>query len=201
MKPNKRNSRLVQTPSQTIGPFFSYGLTPEQYGYAFPSLAGPSALGGSTGGESITLEGNVFDGAGEPITDALVEIWQADTLGRYAHPADLRASNQGFHGYARMGTGTDAQARFEFTTVKPGSIDDEQAPHINVCVFMRGLLSHVFTRVYFEDEAPKNASDSVLNSVPAARRETLIARRQPNTNRYRFDIRMQGPDETVFFDL
>jgi protocatechuate 3,4-dioxygenase, alpha subunit len=196
---NKRR----QTPSQTVGPFFAYALTPEQYGYDFKSIAGGSLIEGDVPGQRIRIKGRVLDGKGEAIPDAMIEIWQADEQGRYAHPADPRGSNVGFKGFGRLGTGTDPEARFIFDTIKPGSVDGEQAPHINVVVFMRGLLVHAFTRLYFSDEAAANARDPVLTSVPAERRHTLIAVRDDKaaSATYRFDIRMQGPDETVFFDV
>jgi protocatechuate 3,4-dioxygenase alpha subunit len=195
--------RLKQTPSQTVGPFFAYGLTPEQYGYAFRSLAGPVLVEGDTPGERIRITGRVLDGAGNPIPDAMIEIWQADGEGRYAHPADQRGSNVRFKGFGRCGTGTDPEHRFVFETIKPGPIGDGQAPHVNVIVFMRGMLCHVYTRIYFDDEADANARDPVLASVEEARRHTLIAVRKsaPHGTVYRFDLHMQGPEETVFFDV
>lgn len=197
------NMKLGQTPSQTVGPFFAYGLTPEQYGYALKSIAGSRLAAADTAGRHIRIEGRVFDGEGKPITDAMIEIWQADAAGRYAHPADPRGSNSSFEGFGRCGTGTDAQARFVFDTVKPGSVGGTQAPHVNVVVFMRGLLTHVCTRLYFSDETAANAGDPVLQCVPAARRGTLIAELQPagGSAIYRFDIHMQGDRETVFFDV
>lgn len=195
-------SRLGQTPSQTVGPFFAYGLTPEQYGYDFKSLAGPELVRDETAGTRIRIEGRVFDGEGKPVPDAMIEIWQADGSGRYAHPADPRGSNASFKGFGRCGTGTDLDYRFWFDTVKPGSVDGKQAPHVNVIVFMRGILSHAYTRIYFADEASANASDPVLASVPADRRQTLMAERVETSAGavYRFDIHMQGERETVFFD-
>jgi protocatechuate 3,4-dioxygenase alpha subunit len=192
--------RLRQTPSQTVGPYFAYGLAPEQYGYqqTLTSIAGSQMADGETEGQHIRIEGRVFDGAGNPISDALIEVWQADAMGRYAHPADPRGSNSTFRGFGRCGTGTDPQNRFWFDTVKPGQVDADQAPHLNVIVSMRGMLLHAFTRIYFSDE-PVNATDKVLNAVPTERRATLIATRQGG-NVYRFDIHMQGDNETVFFD-
>jgi protocatechuate 3,4-dioxygenase alpha subunit len=133
----------------------------------------------------------------------MLEIWQADGQGRYAHPADRRASNVRFKGFGRCGTGTDPKSRFAFETIKPGATGDGQAPHVNLIVFMRGMLCHVFTRIYFDDEAEANARDPVLASVEEARRGTLIATRQttPAGTVYRFDLHMQGPRETVFFDV
>ena len=192
-----------QTPSQTVGPFFAYALTPQQYGYPLASIAGSVVAPEDEEGTHIRIEGRVLDGNGEPVTDAMIEIWQADARGRYAHPADPRRSNSTFRGFGRTGTGTDPQHRFWFDTVKPGAIDERQAPHVNVIVFMRGMLSHAYTRIYFSDETEVNASDPVLASVPEARRATLIARREETLRGvvYRFDIRMQGAEETVFFDV
>jgi protocatechuate 3,4-dioxygenase, alpha subunit len=196
-------SKLRQTPSQTVGPFFAYALTPEQYGYDFASIADGSLIESDVPGQRIRIEGRVFDGKGELVPDAMIEIWQADGEGRYAHPADPRGSNMAFKGFGRVGTGTDPEARFVFDTIKPGSVDGTQAPHVNVIVFMRGLLLHAYTRIYFSDEAAANARDPVLASVPGERRRTLIATRDETSASpvYRLDIRMQGPDETVFFDV
>lgn len=192
-----------QTPSQTVGPFFAYAMTPEQYGYTYPPIAGPDLADDTTEGERIRLVGQVFDGAGAVIEDAVIEIWQADSQGRYAHPADDRGANVAFTGFGRMGTGTDPASRFIFETVKPGAPGDGQAPHVSIIVFSRGLLSHVYTRAYFSDEDASNAADPVLQSVPEARRGTLIAMREETATGivYRFDIRMQGDEETVFFDV
>ena len=194
---------LKQTPSQTVGPFFAYGLTPEQYGYPFRSLAGPVLVDSDTPGERIRIWGRVFDAECRPIPDAIIEIWQADAEGRYLHPADRRGSNAAFSGFGRQGTGTDPENRFLFETIKPGPIGDGQAPHVTLIVFMRGLLTHLSTRLYFFDEEQANARDPVLLSVPAERRRTLIAAREEMESGplYRFDIRMQGEDETVFFDV
>jgi protocatechuate 3,4-dioxygenase, alpha subunit len=195
--------RLKQTPSQTVGPFFAYGLTPEQYGYPFRSLAGPVLVDSDTPGERIRITGRVLDGEGNPVPDAMIEIWQADGEGRYAHPVDTRGSNVRFKGFGRCGTGTEPENRFVFETIKPGRVGDGQAPHVNVIVFMRGMLCHVYTRIYFDDEAEANARDPVLASVDEPRRRTLIAVRNttPAGTVYRFDLHMQGPDETVFFDV
>ena len=193
---------LRQTPSQTLGPYFAYGLTAEQYGYAFDQIAGGQVARSDTEGSHIRIAGRVLDGEGKPISDAMIEIWQADGQGRYAHPSDPRGSNASFKGFGRCGTGTDPENRFIFDTVKPGSCDGVQAPHVSVIVMMRGLLVHAFTRIYFSDEAAANAKDPVLAAVPADRRGTLIAERTetPTGSVYRFDIHMQGPRETVFFD-
>jgi len=193
---------LGQTPSQTVGPYFAYGLTPEQYGYPMTAIADGRLAGDGVEGERIRIEGRVFDGAGAVVPDAMIEIWQADARGRYAHPADPRGSNASFRGFGRFGTGTDPDNRFVFDTVKPGAPGDGQAPHVNVIVFMRGLLLHAYTRLYFDDEAAANAVDPVLATVPQERRHTLIAARRqtPDGVVYRFDIHMQGDAETVFFD-
>lgn len=194
---------LKQTPSQTVGPFFSFGLAPEQYGYAFASLAGSRLADATTAGTRIRISGRVFDGEGAVLNDALIEIWQADAEGRYAHPADRRSTNAGFTGFGRVGTGTDPQRRFIFDTVMPGISAAGGAPHVNVIVFARGMLNHLYTRLYFEDHAQVNARDPVLQALPADRRATLIARRDALSSEpvYAFDIHLQGANETVFFDV
>lgn len=196
-------TKLQQTPSQTVGPYFAYGLTAVQYGYPHTSIAGGTLTTADTEGDRITIIGRVLDGEGQPVSDAMIEIWQADAKGRYAHPADPRGPNAPFKGFGRFGTGTDPESRFLFHTIKPGAADGRQAPHINVIVFMRGLLTHAYTRIYFADEAAANAKDPVLAAVPAERRRTLIAERAetPEGVVYRFDIHMQGDAETVFFDI
>ena len=192
-----------QTPSQTVGPFFAYGLTARQYAYPDHQIADGVLVGDETPGSRIRILGHVFDGAGAPIHDALVEIWQADAAGRYPGVSGPGRGNVDFSGFGRQGTGADPECRFTFLTVKPGKVDERQAPHITFIVFMRGLLTHVYTRLYFDDEAAANAVDPVLAAVPAARRHTLIALRDSLAADalYRFDIRMQGKDETVFFDV
>jgi protocatechuate 3,4-dioxygenase, alpha subunit len=194
---------LKQTPSQTVGPFFSFGLAPEQYGYAFASITGSRLADAATAGTRIRIAGRLFDGAGTILNDALIEIWQADAEGRYAHPADTRSSNAGFTGFGRVGTGTDPEKRFIFDTVMPGATGPGEAPHVNVIVFARGMLNHLYTRLYFEDHAEANARDRVLQALPADRRGTLIARRDKASPApvYTFDIRLQGDNETVFFDV
>ena len=195
-------TRLHQTPSQTVGPFFAYGLVPTQYGYDLPSLFSPALAQPQAAGEHIVLTGCVYDGAGQTIVDALVEISQVDASGQpVTTVAD--AQSRGFTGFGRCGTGTLAGHHYAFTTVKPGAAAPGQAPFINVCVTMRGLLVHTFTRVYFDDEGAANSCDAVLASVPAQRRATLLAQRSnsPAGPVYRFDIHMQGAQETVFFDL
>ena len=195
-----------QTPSQTVGPFFAYGLTAEQYGYDFAQTVRADLLADcpQTKGERIRIMGRVFDGEGAPITDAMVEIWQRDGEGRTPAQARKSGSNTNFSGIGRCGTGTRGDCCFVFDTIKPGAPDAHFAPHVDVVVFARGLLTHVFTRAYFADEVQANARDPVLALVPDARRHTLLAERQDDHTGppiYRFDIHMQGAYETVFFDL
>jgi protocatechuate 3,4-dioxygenase, alpha subunit len=200
-----------QTPSQTVGPFFAYGLTPELYHYPYRSAVGDRLVQRGTEGQRIRVEGRILDGAGAPIPDAMIELWQANAHGRYNHPADGRSDNlldPDFRGFARTGTGLDPECRFVFETIKPGpvgpnAIGGGQAPHLDLIVFMRGLLTHLYTRLYFADEAAANAADPVLARVPPERRGTLIAPRDatPGGIVYRLDIHMQGPHETVFFDV
>jgi protocatechuate 3,4-dioxygenase, alpha subunit len=192
--------KLGLTPSQTVGPFFSFGLTPGAYGVR-EIFSNDLRVSGAAGAP-IRIEGRVLDGDGAPIKDAMIEIWQADGEGRYAHPADARPrGNTAFKGFGRIEP--DANGAFAFLTVKPGRVPGPggkpQAPHINVTVFARGLLTHLRTRIYFADEAD-NAGDPVLALVPADRRATLIAAKITGAKPcYRFDIRLQGEGETVFF--
>ncbi|MGA7782432.1 MAG: protocatechuate 3,4-dioxygenase subunit alpha [Paraburkholderia sp.] len=193
---------LKQTPSQTVGPYFAYGLCPEQYNFDLKSLFSPAVADHEAAGEHITIVGQVFDGDGKVVGDAMLEVQQLDSNGRYpASRAEVDAS--GFRGFARVGTGTDPHKRFIVETVKPGRAAENEAPHLNVILTMRGMLLHTFTRIYFDDEAAANETDPVLALVPATRRGTLIARREPGTSKtvYRFDIYLQGDKETVFFDL
>ncbi|MEO8668167.1 MAG: protocatechuate 3,4-dioxygenase subunit alpha [Bauldia sp.] len=197
MKPNL----LPQTPSQTVGPFFAFALAARQYGYDFPQIAGSAIATPDAPGEHIRVTGRVIDGEGVPIPDSLIEVWQADASGRYPG-ADAFDADGAFLGFGRYGTGTGPETRFTFDTVKPGGHDGE-APHLNLIVTMRGLLLHAFTRLYFSDEAAANERCAVLALVPQERRRTLVATREetPAGPLYRFDIHMQGPDETVFFDV
>lgn len=191
--------QFIQTPSQTVGPYFAYGLTSEQYQYNHTQVAdGNLVKDEKLKGERIIIKGRVFDGKGSIIPDAMIEIWQADADGKYPDP---RAKDQ-FTGFGRQGTGTAADGSFLFNTIKPGSINSA-APHVNVIVFMRGLQTHAYTRIYFSDEVAANQQDVVLNSVDAKRRITLIAQRTEAGDivEYRLDIYMQGEKETVFFDV
>jgi protocatechuate 3,4-dioxygenase, alpha subunit len=182
------------TPSQTVGPYFAIGL---------PWRDGPCVVPAGTAG-SIKLVGTVYDGRGDPVPDHLIETWQADPDGRFADLKGYGASSElaGFRGFARCGA-EDGDGTYALLTVKPGPVvgpgDALQAPHIAVSVFARGLLHRCVTRIYFADEEAANAADPVLARVPAERRSTLIA--ALTDAGYRFDIRLQGPDETVFFDL
>ncbi len=195
----------IQSPSQTIGPYFAYGLVPEAYGRE--GIAGSRLVAADTQGQHITIEGRVRDGEGAPVDDALVEIWQANAQGRYRHAADKRGGiplDDSFSGFGHTGTGKDGAFRFE--TIKPGRVPGQgnalQAPHIGIIIFARGMLVHAYSRLYFSDEAGANAEDPVLCTLDGARRATLIAKRQetPSGPLYRFDIRLQGENETVFFD-
>lgn len=187
-------------PSQTVGPFFAYALTPTDYAYT--ALAGNDLRTDDAVGEPIIITGRLIDGAGEPVIDAMIEIWQADGEGRYPGASEALA-NARFKGFGRSETNG---GQYRFVTVKPGRTagpgGTEQAPHINVGVFARGLLKRLFTRLYFEDELA-NATDPVLALVPEDRRATLIACRDGSEDglpRYVLDIRLQGEDETVFFE-
>lgn len=190
-----------RTPSQTVGPYLHIALAPGPYGVReiFSNVVADAGMPGT----HIRIEGRLVDGDGNIVPDALIEIWQADGQGRYAHPGDGRplASNS-FRGFGRTPTGKDGG--FAFDTVRPGPVagpkGTTQAPHINVGVFARGILKRLFTRIYFAGE-PANATDPILSLVPADRRDTLLAKPDPaNPRLYRFEIRLRGPGETVFFD-
>jgi protocatechuate 3,4-dioxygenase alpha subunit len=184
-----------QTPSQTVGPFFDFGL------FARPDLN--VLITDDTRGQHMYIRGQVVDGAGQPVPDAMVEIWQADAHGYYNHPADPNQAQADVHfkGFGRADTVTNGE--FRFKTVKPGAVAyDEvrrQAPHINVRIFARGMLIHAYTRLYFSDEQAANETDPILNLVEPDRRATLIAQREPSGDYY-FRIVLQGENETVFFN-
>jgi protocatechuate 3,4-dioxygenase alpha subunit len=183
------------TPSQTVGPFLSLGLT-------WPD--GPYVVPAGTQG-AIRIGGRVLDGEGKPVPDALVETWQADPAGRFDHPDDPRGAQApavpGFRGFGR--SSTDADGQWWVLTVKPGPLpgpeEAMEAPHLDLSVFARGLMHRVVTRIYFPDEVTANEADPVLRTVPAGRRPTLIA--SATDNGLCFDIRLQGDHETVFFTL
>ncbi|MES2599748.1 MAG: protocatechuate 3,4-dioxygenase subunit alpha [Pseudomonadota bacterium] len=191
------------TPSQTVGPYFKYGLTPGN-DYAWNDAFGNDLVTADVSGERIRIVGQVFDGDGKIIPDSMLEIWQADAQGRFADPQDTRAMpNAAFKGFGRCGT--DAKGGFEFRTIKPGPVPGPggkpQAPHILMAVFARGMTQQAITRIYLGGEAA-NAADPILTLVPADRRATLIAtREQGDAATYRFDIHLQGDRETVFFDV
>lgn len=181
--------------SQTVGPYFSIGLSPMY----IPVVAGPEIPG-----EHVTIRGRVLDGDGNPVPDALLETWQADATGTYAFTEDGQrtTSPDGFIGFGRVAT--DEQGQYELTTIKPGRVpgpgDSLQAPHLVVLVYMRGLLRHLVTRMYFPGE-PSNADDPLLRLAPPERRSTLVAQQvDAQGAALTWDIIMQGEGETVFFD-
>lgn len=189
------------TPSQTVGPFFAYGLT-SNGAYAWNDAFSSNLVTPDTSGERIRIIGTVTDGDGAVVPDAMLEIWQADAQGRFADPQDGRApANSTFKGFGRCGT--TPEGGFAFDTIKPGRVPgpdgQPQAPHILMAVFARGMLLHSYTRIYFDGEAA-NAGDAVLAQVPADRRNTLIAAHE-NGGVYRFNVRLQGDNETVFFEV
>lgn len=186
---------LPATTSQTVGPFFSIGLK---------SLYVDNLVGEGVAGQKIEIVGRVLDAEGQAIPDAILELWQANAHGKYIHPDDTqeKPTESGFSGFGRIPTAEDGT--FRFITIKPGQVPGPdgklQAPHIVVSVFMRGLLRRLVTRIYFPDE-PSNRDDFALNLVEPARRNTLIARKSATGDKqFEWNIAMQGPDETVFFD-
>ena len=188
---------LQTTPSQTVGPYLSIGF----------DWLNRHDIAGTADGTRLSVEGRVFDGDGVSINDAVIEIWQANAGGKYAHPDDRQDKPllPGFTGFGRIPT--DADGRFRFTTIKPGRVpghwtEQLQAPHLEVSVLARGVIKRLATRMYFPDE-PSNADDPVLKLVPADRRATLIATKaaQSGIVALQWDVRIQGDDETVFFDV
>ena len=192
------------TPSQTVGPYFKYGLTPNG-AYPWNDAFTNNLATADVSGERIRVEGKVHDGDGAVVPDCMLEIWQADAQGRFADPQDSRAQpNSSFRGFGRCGT--DRDGGYAFDTIKPGSVPDPdgkpQAPHLLLAIFARGMLLQNYSRIYFGGE-PANADDPVLALVPMDRRATLIAQ-QANCNGnaiYRLDIHLQGDNEMVFFDV
>jgi protocatechuate 3,4-dioxygenase, alpha subunit len=188
--------KLEPTPSQTVGPFFHYALLDEDRS----KLVAPDHP------SAIRVGGTVRDGADEVVPDAMLEIWQANAAGRYAHPEDHREDlplQDGFTGFGRCPT--DTEGRYEFVTIKPGAVPGpesrSQAPHILVSVFARGLLKQLVTRIYFPDEEASNAADPLLSSIEdPVLRSTLVASTADDGS-LRFDIQLQGKDQTVFFDV
>jgi len=186
--------RLTATPSQTVGPFFGLGLERLHVEEIAPA---------NVAGERVTIVGRVLDGDGKPVPDAVIEIWQANADGKYAHPEDTQSKppQRGFLGYGRVPTNDHGE--FRFVTVKPGRVPGPdgklQAPHLAVSIFMRGLMKRLVTRIYFPGDVA-NAEDLVLNLVEPARRETLIARTSGNGKHLEWNVILQGEGETVFFD-
>ncbi len=197
---------LREIPSQTAGPYVHIGLVPSAAGIPFePERDWGRMLGPGARGERIRIEGIVFDGTGSPVKDAVLELWQPDAAGRF--PGRDPGADPAFSGFGRVATdfGTGL---FAFETVKPGRVPTAegrlQAPHATLLIFARGINIHLHTRIYFEDEAAANAEDPVLALIEQpCRRETLIARRalREGLPVYRFDVQIQGPNETVFFDV
>lgn len=182
---------MLTTPSQTVGPFFAYGLTAKQYGYDYSSVHSQSLVTDSQLGERIFITGQIFDGQGLIINDAMIELVQ-----------NFELDGKTITKMARQGTGPDPEHKFSFITVKPKTSENE-APHINIILMMRGSLQHLYSRLYFSDETEANNKDYLLNSVALDRRNTLIAQKFVKNGQtfYEFKIHMQGPNETVFFDL
>lgn len=184
---------MYTTSSQTIGPYLHIGMT----WLVDETFAGPGVAG-----ERIRVVGRIVDGDGAPVDDAMIEIWQANSHGRYAHPEDARELplDPGFSGFGRVVT--DQDGRFRFNTIKPGRVPGAdgrlQAPHLNVTLLMRGMLKQLVTRLYFDGERA-NGEDAVLARVPPARRATLLAK--PAADGLEWNVVLQGRDETVFFDL
>jgi protocatechuate 3,4-dioxygenase alpha subunit len=202
---------LPETPFQTAGPYVHIGLIPRQAGFEiFENNLGASLLGPDTKGERIRIEGRIFDGTGAIVRDALVEIWQADSLGRFNHPADKQEGprDETFRGWGRTGTDFESGLWF-FETIKPGRIagrrgHSRMAPHVTLWIVARGINNALSTRLYFGDEAAANAEDPVLRIIEQPeRRKSLIARHEMRDGKpiYILDIHLQGKQETVFFDV
>jgi protocatechuate 3,4-dioxygenase alpha subunit len=203
-----------ETASQTAGPYVHIGLAPQAAGFdIFEKNFGNVLAGAKTKGEKIRIEGRVFDGIGTVLKDVLIEVWQANAAGKYAHPADRqpgKAIDPTFRGWGRACTDFETGV-YTFDTVKPGQVEGRNgrvmAPHINAWIVARGINIGLNTRIYFSDEAEANANDAVLNLIEwEQRRATLVAERldrklDGGAAVYRFDIRLQGENETVFFDV
>jgi len=215
--PAPGGSQLVvrrETASQTAGPYVHIGLAPQAAGFdIFANNFGNVLVDAQTKGERIRIEGRVFDGIGTVLKDVLIEIWQANAAGKYAHPGDRQPKKKidpHFRGWGRAATDFDTGV-YSFETIKPGVVEGRNgrfmAPHVNAWIVARGINIGLNTRIYFSDEAEANAGDAVLNLIEwEQRRKTLVAERQSKKAKdgaavYRFDIRLQGEDETVFFDV
>ena len=205
------DQHLKETSSQTAGPYVHIGLAPRQAGFdIFEKNFSNVLVAPDTTGERISIEGHVHDGSGTCVRDALIELWQANAAGRYAHPADRQDDkpvDPEFRGWGRAATDFDT-GLYTFETIKPGAVMGRRgrnmAPHVSLWIVSRGINIGLHTRMYFSDETEANANDPVLSLIEwEVRRKTLIADRQERDGRivYRFDIRLQGPDETVFFDI
>lgn len=202
--------RFAETSSQTGGPYVHIGLAPQQAGFdIFANNFGPVLADAQTLGQRIAIEGQVIDGSGTVLRDVLLEIWQANAAGKYAHPGDLQDQplDPHFRGWGRGGADFET-GLYRFDTIKPGAVAGRggrlQAPHINLWIVARGINLGLNTRLYFSDEAEANATDPVLTGIEwLVRRQTLIAQRSERAGEivYRFDIRLQGEGETVFFDI
>jgi protocatechuate 3,4-dioxygenase, alpha subunit len=203
---------LKETPSQTAGPYVHIGLIPHQAGFdIFEKPFSNVMAERNTAGERIRIEGRVLDGLGAPCRDVLLEVWQANAAGRYNHPADQQTDkilDARFRGWGRTGT-EFSSGLYQFETIKPGPVIGRRgykpmAPHVNIWLVARGINIGLSTRMYFEDETAQNEQDPVLRMIePAVRRQTLLARRETRDTGivYVFDIRLQGEQETVFFDV
>jgi protocatechuate 3,4-dioxygenase, alpha subunit len=203
---------LKETPSQTAGPYVHIGLIPHQAGFdIFEKPFSNVLTERNTPGERIRIEGRVLDGLGAPCRDVLLEVWQANAAGRYNHPADQQKDkplDAGFRGWGRTGT-EFSSGLYQFETIKPGPVIGRRgykpmAPHVNIWLVARGINIGLSTRMYFEDDVARNEQDPVLRMIePAIRRQTLLARRETRDTGivYVFDIRLQGEQETVFFDV
>jgi protocatechuate 3,4-dioxygenase alpha subunit len=199
---------LKETPSQTAGPYVHIGLAPGAAGFdIYAHQLGQDIAGPQAAGTRIRIEGLVIDGTDNPVKDVLIETWQANAAGHYAHPEGGGPVEEGFRGWGRIITDF-ATGKWGFDTVKPGCVRGRkgtvQAPHISLWLVARGINLGLCTRLYFDDESAANAADPVLNLIEwESRRPTLIARRQPGDGvpLYRFDIRLQGDGETVFFEV
>lgn len=213
-QPTTQLTRYAETPSQTGGPYVHIGLAPQQAGFdIFDNNFGNVLVQPATKGERIRIEGRVFDGTGTPVRDVLIELWQANADGKYAHPADRQDKplDPAFRGWGRTGADFDTGV-YSFETIKPGQVvganGQLQAPHVCLILFARGINLGLHTRLYFGDEDLANATDPVLNGIEwEVRRKTLLASREQRAGEvvYRFDIRIQdtpdGGKETVFFDV
>ena len=199
---------LKETPSQTAGPYVHIGLAPGAAGFdIYKQELGWDIAGPNARGERIRIEGTVIDGMGSPIKDVLLEAWQANADGVYAHPEHPGEVEDGFRGWGRVITDFET-GEWAFETIKPGSVTGAggkvMAPHITLWIVARGINVGLQTRLYFEDETEANAADPVINLIEwERRRKTLIARKTERDGQtvYRFDVKLQGEDETVFFDI